>query len=287
MSNRACSATRSVSRKQLLAEVEDAQVAEHLALRREERRVAAAPGVERLDVVGDLSGEELLRAGAAQRELAPFGAVEQATALGERPVLGVERRCVGRGHRFEDSHARLHARWASPTHSRQIVDSLPDDWTDLELDLRLADESRYVEAAVYLTTCNAQPYSHHDWHWRLLVAHRFGHAASAPTVHGTLGLLDDAGIEGELVVREVRAGAPRSRRCGAARSRCAKSSAPARAVAHYAHDGARGGAGPGPAVRLAGAGHARGGRRRGRAGRGRSRVRDRLGDAAALPSPCS
>jgi hypothetical protein len=87
-----------------------------------------------------------------------------------------------------------------------IVDSLPDDWTDLVLDLRLADETRYVDAAVYLTTCNAQPYSHHDWHWRLLVAHRFGHAASAPTVHGTLGLLDDAGIAGELVLREVREG---------------------------------------------------------------------------------
>ena len=88
----------------------------------------------------------------------------------------------------------------------EIVASLPDDWTDLELDLRLADESRYVEAAVYLVTCNAQPYSHHDWHWRLLVAHRFGHAASAPTVHGTLKLLDDAGIEGELAVRETRSG---------------------------------------------------------------------------------
>ena len=75
---------------------------------------------------------------------------------------------------------------------QQIVDSLPDDWTDLELDLRIADESRYVDAAVYLATCNARPYSHHDWHWRLLVAHRFGHAASAPTVHGTLSLLDDA-----------------------------------------------------------------------------------------------
>jgi hypothetical protein len=87
-----------------------------------------------------------------------------------------------------------------------IVDSLPDDWTDLELDLRIADESRYVDAAVYLATCNARPYSHHDWHWRLLVAHRFGHAASAPTVHGTLSLLDDAGIEGELIVREVRSG---------------------------------------------------------------------------------
>jgi hypothetical protein len=88
----------------------------------------------------------------------------------------------------------------------QVLASLPDDWTDLELDLRIADESRYVEAAVYLVTCNAQPYSRHDWHWHLLVAHRFGHAASAPTVHGTLKLLDDAGIEGELAVREVRSG---------------------------------------------------------------------------------
>ena len=70
-----------------------------------------------------------------------------------------------------------------------------------------ADEHRrYVEAAVYLVTCNAQPYSHYDWHWRLLVAHRFGHAAAAPTVHGTLQLLDEAGIEGELVVRQTRSG---------------------------------------------------------------------------------
>ena len=87
-----------------------------------------------------------------------------------------------------------------------IVDALPDDWTDLELDLRIFDESRYIDAAVYLVTCNAQPYSRHDWHWRLLVAHRFGHAASAPTVQGTLRLLDDAGIEGELAVRQTRAG---------------------------------------------------------------------------------
>jgi hypothetical protein len=89
---------------------------------------------------------------------------------------------------------------------QEIVESLPDDWTDLELDLRIADESRYVEAAVYLVTCNAQPYSHHDWHWRLLVAHNFGHAAAAPTVHGTLRLLDDAAIEGELAVRQTRSG---------------------------------------------------------------------------------
>jgi hypothetical protein len=89
---------------------------------------------------------------------------------------------------------------------QEIVDSLPDDWTDLEFDLRLEDESRYIDAAVYLVTCNAQPYSRHDWHWRVLVAHRFGHAAAAPAVHGTLKLLDDADIEGEIAVREVRSG---------------------------------------------------------------------------------
>jgi hypothetical protein len=86
-----------------------------------------------------------------------------------------------------------------------IVDSLPSDWTDLELDLRV-QEDRYVDAATLMVTCNAQPYSKHDWHWRLLVAHRFGHAASAPTTHGTLKLLDDAGIAGELALREVREG---------------------------------------------------------------------------------
>jgi hypothetical protein len=89
---------------------------------------------------------------------------------------------------------------------QQIVDGLPGDWTDLELDMRIADEERYVEAALYLTTVNARPYSRYDWHWRLSIAHSFGHAASAQTVHGALRLLDEAGIEGELALREERAG---------------------------------------------------------------------------------
>jgi hypothetical protein len=89
---------------------------------------------------------------------------------------------------------------------QQIVDSLPDDWTDLEMDLRIFDERRYVDAAVLLVTCNAQPYSKADWHWRVLVAHRFGHAASAPAVHAALRLLDEAEIDGELAVREARSG---------------------------------------------------------------------------------
>jgi len=88
----------------------------------------------------------------------------------------------------------------------QIVDSLPDDWTDLELDLRIYDERRYIDAAVLMVTCNAQPYSRSDWHWRLIVAHRFGHASAVPAVHTALRLLDDAGIEGELAVREQRTG---------------------------------------------------------------------------------
>src|SRR5256885_16078807 len=89
---------------------------------------------------------------------------------------------------------------------RDIVDTLPDDWTDLELDLRIRDVERYVEAATFVVVVNAQPYSHHDWHWRILVAHRFGHAAAAPTVAGALRLLDEAGIEGELARRETRSG---------------------------------------------------------------------------------
>ncbi len=89
---------------------------------------------------------------------------------------------------------------------QEIVASLPDDWTDLEFDLRITDERRYVEASVLLVTCNAQPYSKYDWHWRIIVAHRFGHAASAPAVHAALKLLDDAGIAGELAVREARTG---------------------------------------------------------------------------------
>jgi hypothetical protein len=86
-----------------------------------------------------------------------------------------------------------------------IVSSLPSDWTDLELDLRV-QEDRYIDAASLLVTCNAQPYSNHDWHFRIIIAHQFGHAAAAPVVHQTLKLLDDNGIGGELVVREVREG---------------------------------------------------------------------------------
>jgi hypothetical protein len=88
----------------------------------------------------------------------------------------------------------------------RIVETMPPDWTHMQLDLRIFDESRYVEAATILVQVNAQPYSENDWHWRLLVAHEFGHAAAAETVEGTLRLLDEQGIKGELALREARSG---------------------------------------------------------------------------------
>ena len=89
---------------------------------------------------------------------------------------------------------------------KRIVDSLPPDWTQLSADLRLADEDRYIEAATFLTEINAQPYSKHDWHFRVRVARTFGHAAAPETVAGTLALLDAEGIGGELRATDARSG---------------------------------------------------------------------------------
>ena len=89
---------------------------------------------------------------------------------------------------------------------QQVLDALPPDWTDLELDLRIEDEGQYVDTAVALSQVNAQPYSEADWHWRLLVANSFGHAAAAESVAGVLAKLDAEGVAGEMQVREVREG---------------------------------------------------------------------------------
>jgi hypothetical protein len=89
---------------------------------------------------------------------------------------------------------------------QQVVAALPPDWTGLEVDLRIDDPQRYVEAATLLTQINAMPYSQQEWQWRLRVANQFGHAAAAESVQGTLALLDAEGISGELVGREARSG---------------------------------------------------------------------------------
>ena len=88
----------------------------------------------------------------------------------------------------------------------EIVGSLPDDWSDLEVDLRILDEDHYIDAAVFLTLCNPQPYSKHDWHWRIICAHNFGHAAAPSAVRTSLKLLDEAEIAGEIAVRKVTSG---------------------------------------------------------------------------------
>jgi hypothetical protein len=92
------------------------------------------------------------------------------------------------------------------TDFQQILDALPPDWTDLEVDLRIDDERQYIDSAVALSQVNAQVYNRYEWHWRLLIAHSFGHAAAAETVAGVLEKLDGEGVAGELRVAEVREG---------------------------------------------------------------------------------
>lgn len=90
---------------------------------------------------------------------------------------------------------------------QEILEALPPDWTDLEVDLVIADEGRYIDAAVAVSQVNAMPYKRpREFHWRLMVAHSFGHAAAAETVAGVLAKLDADGIVGELRVAEVREG---------------------------------------------------------------------------------
>lgn len=89
---------------------------------------------------------------------------------------------------------------------QQILDTLPPDWTDLEVDLKIEDETQYIDSAVALSQVNAQVYNRSEWHWRLLVAKSFGHAAAAETVRGVLEKLDAEGVAGELALAEVREG---------------------------------------------------------------------------------
>ena len=77
-----------------------------------------------------------------------------------------------------------------------VLDALPPDWTDLELDMRIEDEDLYIDTAVSLSQVNAQPYSKADWHWHLLIARSFGHAAAPQSVRGVIEKLDREGVAG-------------------------------------------------------------------------------------------
>jgi len=88
---------------------------------------------------------------------------------------------------------------------QSVVDSLSDDWTDLVLDLRIKDESRYIDAATILTQVNAQPYSKSDWHcasWSPTVRPRGG----AGVGQGHAGPPRRRRRRGEMVVRDWQEG---------------------------------------------------------------------------------
>ena len=89
---------------------------------------------------------------------------------------------------------------------QKVVDSLPPDWTQIQFDLRIDQEERYVELAPVVAEVNAWPLSEANFHWRYNVAREFGHAAAAESVHGNLAKLDAEGITGEILVRELRSG---------------------------------------------------------------------------------
>ena len=87
-----------------------------------------------------------------------------------------------------------------------VIDSLPPDWTQLEMDLgsrtRTAT-SRPPACSCRSTRCRTRSTTGTGACARRT---RFGHAAAPETVRGTLALLDGEGIAGELALREARSG---------------------------------------------------------------------------------
>ena len=89
---------------------------------------------------------------------------------------------------------------------QEIVDSLPDDWTDLEIDLRLVDEERYIDAAVLLDP--GQRAALLEGGLALAIAGRppLRPRRGGRDREGNARPARPEGIEGEMVVREVREG---------------------------------------------------------------------------------
>lgn len=88
----------------------------------------------------------------------------------------------------------------------QITDSLPDDWSGLEIEVGIDDLERYVEAAVFMAECNGQPHSGSQWQWRVQIARNHGHATDIETLRAVLSKLDQAEIEGRVSLLDVREG---------------------------------------------------------------------------------
>ena len=76
---------------------------------------------------------------------AAAAAAGRAAAPADRRLLPPPPRAAAAPLRRRASGSRL-APCPSPTTSSSVLDALPPDWTDLELDLRIDDESQYVDS---------------------------------------------------------------------------------------------------------------------------------------------
>ncbi len=186
---------------------QDSHIGLDVAFAVEQYGVAASSGIETFNVVAHLTLKELGCVGTGDRNCSAVGP-QQATLLAKLAVLGIKIRAHSGGH--APILRRGRSRYASgvpfASDFQEVLDSLPADWTDLVLDLRIDDESRYIDGSVLVSLVNAQPYSQAEWHWRIPVAHSFGHAAAPETVAGVLANLDRQGFTGELRLGDVREG---------------------------------------------------------------------------------
>ena len=231
--------------QQLVPEVEDPQIAEHLALVGEEGGVAPAARLQAEDVVGHLALQEVLglapvSASLPRSERSTTNVVTDETlalfearqpprdlalelvqhALAREPASSAERTTAA-----SSAPSSRSSRASRPSRSKgmsrpctlcaeimpladefqELLDALPSDWTDLELDLRV-QEDRYIDAAhaagdvqrpaVFAPRLALPSHRRPPVRARGGGRDRPGHAA----------LLDEAGIAGELVLREVRDG---------------------------------------------------------------------------------
>ena len=89
---------------------------------------------------------------------------------------------------------------------QRMLDALPPDWTDLEIDLRIDDEEPLHRLGRRPQPGQRPALLAGRVALAAAIAHSFGHAAAAESVKGVLTKLDLEGTTGEMRVAEVREG---------------------------------------------------------------------------------
>src|SRR6476660_4518028 len=80
-----------------------------------------------------------------------------------------------------------------------IVTRQPEDWSSMNLELRLGDASQSEESALVLSPLN--PWHERDWRsgvFRFRAAHTFGYGTAAALCRKRLATLDSVGVKGTL-----------------------------------------------------------------------------------------